>query len=116
MKLLLDSCVWGGCLGELRISGHEVEWAGRWDKDPGDREILHIAHNERRVLVTLDKDFGERAIVFGESHSGIIRLVGISARRQAGYISLTLKHYGDELLKGGIATVDTQKTRIRSPI
>lgn len=56
MKVLLDSCVWGGARDELRALGHEVVWAGDWDKDPGDAEILAIAFAEERVLVTLDKD------------------------------------------------------------
>jgi predicted nuclease of predicted toxin-antitoxin system len=34
-----------------------------WAKDPGDEEILTQAHREGRVLVTLDKDFGELAVV-----------------------------------------------------
>jgi predicted nuclease of predicted toxin-antitoxin system len=34
-------------------------------------------HAESRVLVTLDKDFGELAIMKGAPHAGIIRLVGI---------------------------------------
>jgi predicted nuclease of predicted toxin-antitoxin system len=44
-------------------------------------------------LVTLDKDFGERAVVFGEPHRGIIRLVGISARRQGETCLRTLTKY-----------------------
>jgi len=32
------------------------------------------------VLVTLDKDFGELAIVKGALHAGIVRLVAIRAR------------------------------------
>ena len=80
MKLLLDTCVWGGALRRLREAGYEAEWTGEWDRDPGDREILQLAHEQNRVLVTLDKDFGERAIVFGEPHHGIVWLVGIAAR------------------------------------
>ena len=62
MKLLLDTCVWGGAVKTLEASGHNVVWAGQWSEDPGDEEILAIAHNEDRILVTLDKDFGEMAI------------------------------------------------------
>lgn len=51
--------------------------------DPGDEEILRLALTEKRILVTLDKDFGELAIVKGMPHCGIIRLVNISAKKQA---------------------------------
>lgn len=115
MRVLLDSCVWGGALSVLIEYGHETVWVGNWDLDPGDRAILASAHESNRVLVTLDKDFGERAIVHGEPHSGIIRLVGIPAREQATYCLAALRRYGDELVRGAIVTVDSTRTRIRSP-
>ena len=82
MKILLDACVWGKAKEGLSRQGHDVVWAGDWAEDPGDLEILKRAHSEKRVLVTLDKDFGELAIVRKVAHSGIIRLVNISARNQ----------------------------------
>ena len=36
---------------------------GDWPTDPGDDDILTYAYQEDRILVTLDKDFGELAIV-----------------------------------------------------
>jgi predicted nuclease of predicted toxin-antitoxin system len=69
MKILLDTCVWGGVAQELRAAGHDVGRAGDWQEDPGDDEILERAHKEGRVLVTLDKDFGELAIVHERPHS-----------------------------------------------
>ena len=87
MKLLLDSCVWGGALVELRTAGFDVVWAGEWERDPGDEEILRRALTESRVLVTLDKAFGHLAIALGQPHPAIIRLVGIGARQQAALIA-----------------------------
>lgn len=60
MKLLLDTCVWGPASQRLRSEGHDVVWAGEWPEDPGDEEILERAYIEGRILVTLDKDFGEQ--------------------------------------------------------
>ncbi len=62
MKILLDACVWGGVRAALAAAGHDVIWAGDWSSDPGDEEILDQAAAENRVLVTLDKDFGELAV------------------------------------------------------
>ena len=72
MKLLLDSCVWGGALTRLRAAGHDVVWSGEWPADPGDEEILARALAEGRVLVTLDKDFRELAFVRELPHTGIV--------------------------------------------
>jgi predicted nuclease of predicted toxin-antitoxin system len=82
MKLLLDTCVWGGAKADLEATGNDVVWGCDWEQDPGDEEIIALARKEQRILITLDKDFGELAIVKGRPHSGIIRLVDIRAREQ----------------------------------
>ncbi|MFP4171424.1 MAG: DUF5615 family PIN-like protein [Candidatus Hydrogenedentota bacterium] len=115
MKVLLDTCVWGEARYRLREAGHDAVWTGEWPHDPGDREILRIAHAEGRILVTLDKDFGERAIVMGEAHSGIVRIVDIPAREQAEYCLAVLEKYGDELMRGAIVTAGADRTRVRPP-
>lgn len=82
MKVLLDACVWGGAARSLGDAGHDVQWTGETEPDPGDEAILLRAFDENRVLITLDKDFGELAIVYGRPHRGIIRLVGLPGRQQ----------------------------------
>jgi predicted nuclease of predicted toxin-antitoxin system len=115
MKILLDSCVWGKARGELESAGHDVVWAGDWPKDPGDQEILARALAEGRVLVTLDKDFGELAVLHGAAHCGILRLVGISARQQAAVCQQVLAAHGPELASGAIITAEAGRLRIRLP-
>jgi predicted nuclease of predicted toxin-antitoxin system len=115
MKLLLDSCVWGGAITQLEEEGHDVIWAGSWPTDPGDAAILAQAHREERILVTLDKDFGELAIVRLIPHSGIIRLVNLSALQQATVCLQVLQKYGAELNRGAIVTAEPDRIRIRPP-
>jgi predicted nuclease of predicted toxin-antitoxin system len=90
-------------------------WAGDWEEDPGEEEILAKAHDEGRVLVTLDKDFGELAAVRRMPHSGIMRLVNFSARQQGGVALQILARYGEEPRSGAIITVDSRKIRVRPP-
>ena len=113
MKVLLDTCVWGGVRKTLAEAGHEVVWAGDWSSDPGDEEILHRAHQESRVLVTLDKDFGEPAIARGQSHAGIVRLVALSTSQQAEVCSAVLTRYDRELTAGAIVTAEVSRVRVR---
>ena len=113
MRVLLDTCVWGKAKGDLSRAGHDAEWTGDWDEDPGDEEILRFAHEQTRVLVTLDKDFGELAVAFGRPHSGLVRLVGISAREQGPLCVDILDRYGEELIAGAIVTVEPGRIRIR---
>jgi predicted nuclease of predicted toxin-antitoxin system len=112
-KLLLDSCVWGGVRPELAAAGHDVVWAGDWPEDPGDEEILAHAHAERRILVTLDKDFGQLAIVRRLAHSGILRLVDIAAERQTALCLRVLAQHEAELLAGAIVTAEEHRLRVR---
>jgi len=113
MRLLLDTCVWGGAKATLQEAGYDVLWSGDWERDPGDEEIMALAYRENRILITLDKDFGELAIVKRRPHSGIIRLVDIRAREQGKYTLLVVEHYHRELLDGAIVTVQTDRVRIR---
>ena len=115
MRLLLDACVWGKARQELETVGHDVIWAGDWPHDPGDDEILARARQENRILVTLDKDFGELAIVRGRLHCGILRLVNTSARQQATVCARVLAEHGDELGPGAIITAEPGRLRIRPP-
>lgn len=112
MKVLLDSSVWGGALETVRGAGHDVVWAGG-SPDPGDEELLAVAVREGRVLVTLDKDFGELAVVRGTKHCGIIRLVGFAAHRQGPTCVAALDRYGAELAAGALVTVEPGRVRVR---
>lgn len=113
MRVLLDACVWGGVRQALSDAGHDVIWAGDWPADPGDEEILERARQERRVLVTLDKDFGELAIVHRVPHSGIVRLVAMSTSRQVEVSLAVLSRYASQLEAGAIVTADAHRIRLR---
>lgn len=115
MKLLPDACVWERAASQLSSLGHDVIWAGDWEHDPGDLEILQRAHAEQRVLVTYDKDFGELSVHRGIRHAGIIRLVEISAGQTARVCNATVQQYAEDLLRGAIVTVERHRTRVRLP-
>ena len=113
MKLLLDTCIWGGAIEALKATGHDVLWAEAWDVDPGNDDILGRAHQEGRVLVPLDKDFGELAVVHGHPHTGIVQLVNGSALQQTSICLTVLARYGAEHQTGAIITADPERVRVR---
>jgi len=115
VKLLLDTCVWGGAKGDLIAAGHDVIWAGDWPQDPGDQALLNESARQGRVLVTLDKDFGELAVLRNIPHAGIIRLVGFRSVRQAEVCARVLARYGTELAAGALITAEPGRVRIRPP-
>ncbi len=113
MTVLLDSCVSRQAKLALLTAGIDVVWTGDLDEDPGDEEILEQARREERVLVTLDKDFGELAIVQGKQHRGIIRLVDIRSRRQGALLLDIAAKHAEELAAGAIITAEPGRLRIR---
>ena len=115
MKVLLDTCVWGGVAQALADAGHGVVWTGTWEEDPGDEEILALAYAESRVLVTLDKDFGTLAFLHGRPHAGILRLVSLSTQQQVSVCLNVLAHHGAALQEGAIVTAELNRVRIRKP-
>jgi predicted nuclease of predicted toxin-antitoxin system len=115
LRLLLDTCVWGGARDRIAAAGHDCEWVGDWPKDPGDEEILAHALAEERVLVTLDKDFGELAVLRGHLHRGILRLVGLGAHEQVSICLHVLDVYQEELASGSLITATRDRVRVRPP-
>jgi predicted nuclease of predicted toxin-antitoxin system len=116
VKLLLDTCVWGAAKAELVALGYDAIWSGDWPIDPGDEEILSFATKESRVLVTLDKDFGELVFLKRQSHCGILRLHGVPSRQQATQIHRVIQNFGEALTARGIVTLNNQRVRIRLPM
>lgn len=115
MRLLLDTCVWGGAKDRIAVAGHDCDWVGDWPADPGDEEILARALAEERILVTLDKDFGELAVLRNHPHCGILRLVGLGAREQVDVCLHVLTVYRDDLAAGSLITATRERVRVRPP-
>jgi predicted nuclease of predicted toxin-antitoxin system len=114
LRFLLDSCVSGQLKQVLTAEGHDVEWCGDWQKDPGDGAVLAYAHEQQRVLLTLDKDFGELAIVKGAPHAGILRLSGLRLSEHASATLAVIDRHGEELDQGALITVTPGRMRIRN--
>jgi predicted nuclease of predicted toxin-antitoxin system len=113
MRLVLDACVWGGAVAALRGAGYQVEWAGEWEPGLPDDTVLERARERGAITITLDKDFGELAVVFDRPHAGIVRLVGLGARQQADACIAVLARYAAELRQGALVTVQPGRVRIR---
>ena len=115
MRLLVDSCISKFAVSFLREKGYSVVWIPEEGKDPGDEQILHKALQEKRVLVTADKDFGDLVFVFQKPHSAIIRLVNFKPKEQSRVIDKVLRSYEDELHRKPIITVNKSRLRVKYP-
>ncbi len=113
MKVLLDTCVTAQAKAQVQAAGHDVVWSGDWEQDPGDEAILAAAYREGRILVTIDKDFGELAVLRGASHCGILKLVNFRAAEQTPACLEVLTAHGVDLQSGAIITAEPGRVRIR---
>ena len=65
MRILADENFPAKAIAVLRELEHDVGWVRELGPGTDDEEILGWAVRESRVLVTLDKDFGELAFRWG---------------------------------------------------
>ena len=115
MNFLLDVSVGRAVAEWLRALGHDVVEAREIDPRMSDADILRIAVQEKRIIITVDKDFGELAIRHGHPHSGIVRLPDVPVSTRKALLEAVLRNYADALRKGALITVGRHRIRIRYP-
>ena len=73
MKFLLDESAEFRIAAYLQSQGHEVTAiAHDYPASLSDRDVLAIAHQEDRILITNDRDFGELIFREQQPHAGVI--------------------------------------------
>lgn len=74
MRFLVDECTGPGVAKWLRKQGHEVFSVYEQARGIDDDEIVERAYSENRILITNDKDFGEKIYRDNKPHKGVILL------------------------------------------
>ena len=115
MKFLLDACAASRALQEaLTTLGHDVRSARGEYARASDEALLALAYEERRVLVTEDKDFGELIFLRRLPHPCIVRLVELRVAEQVDGMRDLIERHSDALRAGAIVVVTRRRVRIRS--
>ena len=112
MRFLIDRCAGRLIADWLRKQGHDVVKSRELGPDPGDRALLDWAAKEKRILVTIDTDFGELIYVENFSHAGLVRLPDVPARERQLIIQDLLTRYETDLQDAAIITVRGGRIRI----
>ena len=112
MKFLIDRCA-GWLLADwLRKQGYDVVESSELGPDPGDRALLDWAAKEKRILITIDTDFGELIYLENVSHAGLVRLPDVPAHERQLIVQDLLTRYKTELQDAAIITVRGDRIRI----
>jgi len=73
MRLLANENFPGAAVSALRNAGHDVLWIRTESPAATDQDVLYLAQTQDRIVLTLDKDFGELAFRSRlPSQSGVI--------------------------------------------
>jgi predicted nuclease of predicted toxin-antitoxin system len=96
----------------LREQGHDTIAARDLGRDPGDQALLERAVAEKRILVTIDTDFGELVFRKGEEHTGLIRLPDVPAAQRIALVQRLLHRYRGPLEQGAIITIRGGRVRV----
>ncbi len=115
MRFLVDRCA-GRRLAEwLRYNGHDALDAQTIGPDPGDQALLELAESENRILITIDKDFGELIYRHGVAHAGLIRLPDVRIAQRIGIVAEIIDRYHSELAGRAVVTIQGRHVRVSHP-
>ncbi len=77
--------------------------------------MLELAESERRVLITVDTDFGEPIYLHRVSHAGLIRLPDVRMPQRIEMVEEVISHYRQGLEERAIITIQGGRTRRTDP-
>ena len=113
MRWLVDECVDAALVVQLCESGHDAVYMSDIAPRATDAEVMERAHDEHRLLLTEDKDFGDLVFRQGRPVPGVVLLRIDSARRSLKWPRLlaAIDRFGEALF-GRYMVVE--ETRFRS--
>ena len=115
MMLVADESVDSGIIIQLRQTGIGVVSISEISSGIKDSEVLKIAAENRCLLITEDKDFGELAYRLKLVHRGIllIRLSDITRKERIALVAETIeKHF--EMLQNNFSVLSKSGLRIKT--
>jgi predicted nuclease of predicted toxin-antitoxin system len=114
MKVLVDIGVGKAVETWLATQGIDVVAVRSIDPRMGDAAILHLAVVEQRVVITMDKDFGELVVRAGQSHAGVLllRLDDARSEEKVAIVNQIFAQHADNLV-GNFCIYQNGRLRIR---
>lgn len=114
MKFLVDVGVGKIAEAELRRSDYDVKSVRDLDPRMRDIDILHLAAEEQRIVITMDKDFGELVYREGLSHAGVMlfRMEDATGLEKASVLVNLLAQHADKI-QGRFCVYQNGRLRVR---
>src|SRR5207302_1646504 len=115
MKFVADQDVYAITIGLLSGLGHDIVPAAQLGlAQAEDAELLRVAHEQDRIFLTRDRDFGALVFVQG-SGPGVIYLRVLPSTQNAVHAELerVLTLYSEQELQGSFVVIEPGRHRIR---
>ena len=98
----------------LAASGHNVKAVRAIDPRMTDNAILQMAVDESRIVITMDKDFGEMVYRAGQAHAGVLllRLDEAASEEKVHVVAQIIQSHGEKL-EGRFSVYQSGRLRIR---
>jgi predicted nuclease of predicted toxin-antitoxin system len=115
MFFLADECVDAAVVEGLRDAGHDVRYVAEGERALTDAEVLKIAAQENRILLTEDKDFGDLVFRGGYVVPGVVLLRIEPLRRSLKWprLAAAIERFEDRLF-GRHTVVHEDRFRFRA--
>jgi predicted nuclease of predicted toxin-antitoxin system len=110
MRFLVDESTGPAVAIWLRTEGHDVLSVFEVMRGADDEVVLHAAYAENRILITNDKDFGEKVYRERRPHKGIV-LLRLDDERTSSKINILrrlLAQHADQLTENFIVATETR--------
>jgi len=114
LKLLFDVGVSKKAEVHFKKLGFDVLAVRDVDAAMKDTDILELGVKEQRLIITMDKDFGELVFNSKKPHSGVLllRMEDANWKQKIEVLSEILKKYSQEI-EGKFSVYQDKKLRIR---
>lgn len=116
MRFLVDECTGPSVARWLRDQGHEVFSVFNEARGMIDDDVLRKAYAENRILITNDKDFGEKVYRERRPHRGVVflRLENERVVNKIETLRRLLESYSDQLTDRFVVVTETRLRFARS--
>lgn len=110
MRFLVDECTGPAVAAWLRNAGHDVFSVYEDQRGIDDDTVIQKAFDEQRILITNDKDFGEKVYRERRAHHGIIlmRLDDERAPAKIATLHRLFAQYADQLQGRFVVVTETR--------
>lgn len=113
IKFIADVNIERPIVDFMQKKGYDVKWVPDYDCEISDEELLRLANEEKRILLTNDKDFGGLVYLQRRLSSGILlfRVKGQVSEEKVRLLEKVLERHGDRL-SNHFTVIGTKKIRI----